>query len=51
MEVDKTRELFGRKFIVLPNAMYGDWESAIYEYKNLPEAEKKAKRNQALQGF
>lgn len=31
-EVDKARELFGKKFIVLPNAMYGTWENAIYEY-------------------
>jgi 5'-nucleotidase (lipoprotein e(P4) family) len=26
--------MFGNKFIVLPNAMYGDWEAAIYEYRN-----------------
>lgn len=50
-EVDKSRELFGKKFIVLPNVMYGDWESAIYEYKNLSDAEKTMKRNEALQGF
>ena len=24
--------LFGDKFIVLPNAMYGDWESALYNF-------------------
>lgn len=24
-------ELFGSKFIILPNAMYGDWESSIYK--------------------
>lgn len=23
---------FGKKFIMLPNANYGDWESALYEY-------------------
>jgi len=50
-EVDKTREMFGRKFIVLPNAMYGDWESAIYEYKRVSEAEKKRIRAAALQNF
>lgn len=33
--------LFGRKFIVLPNAMYGDWDGAIYQYQyNLPASEK-----------
>jgi 5'-nucleotidase (lipoprotein e(P4) family) len=50
-EVDKTREMFGRKFIVLPNVMYGDWESAIYEYRRPSEAEKKKIRAAALQNF
>ncbi|MBX3241838.1 MAG: 5'-nucleotidase, lipoprotein e(P4) family [Chitinophagaceae bacterium] len=26
--------LFGSRFIVLPNAMYGDWESMLYEYRH-----------------
>ena len=50
-EVDKTRDLFGKKFIVLPNAMYGDWESAIYEYKRASEAEKSKIRAAALQSY
>jgi 5'-nucleotidase (lipoprotein e(P4) family) len=25
---------FGKLFIVLPNGMYGDWESALYRYNN-----------------
>lgn len=29
-ETEKARDLWGNKFIVLPNAMYGEWESAIY---------------------
>jgi len=29
-EVEKAKELYGNKFIVLPNAMYGEWETAIY---------------------
>lgn len=29
---DKMRKSFGKKFIVLPNPMYGDWENAVYEY-------------------
>lgn len=29
-EVDKAKALYGNLFIVLPNAMYGEWESAIY---------------------
>jgi 5'-nucleotidase (lipoprotein e(P4) family) len=48
-EVDKTRELFGKKFIVLPNAMYGDWESAIYNYGRVSDAEKSKIRNSALE--
>ncbi|HEX8247432.1 MAG TPA: 5'-nucleotidase, lipoprotein e(P4) family [Pyrinomonadaceae bacterium] len=50
-EVDKTREMFGRKFIVLPNAMYGTWEGAIYEYGRLTEAQKTEKRANALEGY
>lgn len=50
-QVDKSREMFGKKFIVLPNVMYGDWESAIYEYKSSSDSEKTMKRNEALQGF
>jgi 5'-nucleotidase (lipoprotein e(P4) family) len=50
-EVDKTREMFGRKFIVLPNAMYGDWESAIYNYGRVSDAEKKKIRAAALENF
>ena len=30
--VDTVREEFGRKFIVLPNPMYGEWEGAVYNY-------------------
>ncbi len=30
LAVDKNKALYGSKFIVLPNAMYGEWESAIY---------------------
>ncbi len=50
-EVDKTREMFGRRFIVLPNAMYGDWESAVYEYQRLSEVEKTRKRSEALTSY
>jgi 5'-nucleotidase (lipoprotein e(P4) family) len=46
---DQLREQFGRKFIVLPNAMYGTWENAIYEYGRLSEAQKAEKRANALQ--
>lgn len=48
-ETDKARELWGTKYIVLPNAMYGEWENAIYDYKRLTEDEKSAKRKEMLQ--
>lgn len=47
--VDQTKALFGARFIMLPNAMYGDWESALYDYNfSLPDAEKAARRRQLL---
>jgi len=48
-EADKARDMWGRKFIVLPNAMYGTWENAIYEYQRLTEAQKAEKRAAALE--
>jgi 5'-nucleotidase (lipoprotein e(P4) family) len=30
-EVDKIKEMWGQKFIVLPNPTYGEWEGAIYK--------------------
>lgn len=32
--VEQKREEFGRKLIVFPNPMYGDWEDSIYHYKS-----------------
>jgi 5'-nucleotidase (lipoprotein e(P4) family) len=47
--VEKNRDLFGKRFIVLPNAMYGTWENAIYEYKRgLTETQKAEIRTNAL---
>lgn len=48
-EVDKIREDWGKRWIVLPNAMYGTWENAIYEYGRLNEAQKTEKRAAALE--
>ena len=48
-EVDKARELWGKRFIVLPNAMYGTWESAIYNYERLTETQKAERRANALE--
>ena len=50
--VERNKAHFGTRFIVLPNTMYGDWESAIYDYNNkLTEEEKAAKRKSALKGY
>src|SRR5258707_556552 len=43
---------FGKRFIMLPNAMDGDWESAIYGYNfKLSEAEKATKRKSQLKAY
>lgn len=47
---DAARQEFGRRFIVLPNPMYGDWEQAFYESK-APAHEKLRKRANALRGY
>lgn len=31
-ETDRWKEEFGKRWIVLPNPMYGDWEGALYDY-------------------
>ncbi len=48
-EVDKVKGDWGKRWIVLPNAMYGTWESAIYEYKSLTDAQKAEKRAAAME--
>lgn len=50
--VERNKAQFGTRFIVLPNVMYGDWESAIYDYKfNLTDDEKAAKRKSYLKTY
>ena len=48
-ETDKAKDLFGKRYIMLPNAMYGTWENAIYDYGRLSDAEKSEKRAAALE--
>lgn len=50
-ETDKAKDLFGKKYILLPNAMYGTWENAIYEYNQskMTDAERSEKRANALE--
>jgi 5'-nucleotidase (lipoprotein e(P4) family) len=39
-ETDNVRQQWGKRFIVLPNATYGEWENALYDYKRLPRDQK-----------
>jgi len=41
-------DLFGDIFIILPNAMYGDWESAIWNGKKITPAEADKLKHEAL---
>ncbi len=38
--VDKAQSFFGSKYIVLPNATYGDWENALWHGQKLSAEEK-----------
>jgi len=49
--VDRRREAFGSRFIILPNAMYGHWESAFYGYDwSLTPAQRSVIRLRLLRG-
>lgn len=51
-EVDQNRAEFGRRFIILPNAMYGDWELALYNFdQKQADSTKFRLRREALTGF
>jgi len=51
-ETDKVKQEWGKKFIVLPNAAYGEWENAIYNYeRNLTPAQKETKRREQMKGY
>ncbi|KXY85496.1 5'-nucleotidase, lipoprotein e(P4) family [Bacillus sp. FSL W7-1294] len=50
--VEEMYEAFGERFIVFPNPMYGDWESALYQYEfKKSDAEKDKLRKNALRVF
>lgn len=49
VEVDRAKDLFGKRYIMLPNAMYGTWENAIYDFGRLNEEQKTEKRLNALE--
>ena len=44
--------VFGQRFILLPNPVYGDWESALYQYKSgLTLAQKDSVLRSAIRGY
>ncbi|MEO6392768.1 MAG: 5'-nucleotidase, lipoprotein e(P4) family [Pyrinomonadaceae bacterium] len=50
--VDENRTRWGTEYIVIPNAMYGEWENAVYEYTpGLNAAGRMEKRLSHLQTF
>ena len=51
-ETDKEEEEWGKKFIVLPNPIYGEWENALYNYKEgLSKEQKIYMLKKLLKGF
>lgn len=38
---------FGKRFIIIPNPVYGDWENALYQYKRLTPAQ----QDSAIKGW
>ncbi len=50
--VNQNESKFGRRFIMLPNPMYGEWEGAIYQYHyGKTASDKMNDRLNALQSF
>lgn len=51
-ETDSLRDEWGKRFIVLPNATYGEWEEAFFDYKdNLTDKQKIAMLKELLRGL
>ena len=42
---------FGNRFIILPNPIYGDWELALYQYKQLTPLQKDSAIRQWLKNY
>lgn len=51
LAVDQTKTEWGLRFIVVPNAMYGAWEAAVYENGRLSDSQKRLKRDESLVVF
>ena len=52
MNTDLSAAEFGKKFIVFPNANYGDWESSLYKYNyKLTQVQKDSVIRSVLKGY
>ena len=50
--IDANKKLFGTRFILLPNPMYGDWENNLAQkYRKLPADQRIALRKAAMKCF
>lgn len=50
--VNQYKNEFGRRFIIFPNPMYGEWEKNVYQHqKNLTEKERFSFRRKAIESF
>jgi len=51
-QTDNQRAAWGDRFIVLPNATYGEWENALYNYqRGLTPGQKETVRKNLLKGY
>lgn len=50
-QVDLMQNQFGKRFIVLPNPMYGDWEKLLYSNEKVNETERAKQRLDKLKSY
>ncbi|WP_316798630.1 5'-nucleotidase, lipoprotein e(P4) family [Pedobacter frigidisoli] len=50
-QVNANQNIFGIKYIVLPNPMYGDWEKPLYQGENLSDKDKGKQRLERLKSY
>ncbi|WP_443944758.1 5'-nucleotidase, lipoprotein e(P4) family [Pedobacter sp. AW1-32] len=50
-QVNQNQQLFGTKYIVLPNPMYGDWEKPLYQGEKPNDKEKAKQRLERLKSY
>jgi len=50
-QVNANQNIFGVKYIVLPNPMYGDWEKPLYQGENLSDKDKGKQRLERLKSY